>query len=122
MYVVDADMLMLPIGGPGQNTRTTDVDEALEAVKWISLKRVIPYHCSVAPLFKRRLAVTDDQRFKRKAERLCVQSTILSTAKRRPYEHLSRFCPGEDRRSQAVSRIRIPLTARASTRSPTSFL
>jgi L-ascorbate metabolism protein UlaG (beta-lactamase superfamily) len=41
---VSAEVLMLPIGGLGQNTWTMDVDEALEAVKLISTKWVIPCH------------------------------------------------------------------------------
>jgi L-ascorbate metabolism protein UlaG (beta-lactamase superfamily) len=75
---VSADVLMLPIGGMGQNTWTMDVDEALEAVKWISPKRVIPCHYNVPLLWKRRFAAADDQRFKREAERLGAECTILS--------------------------------------------
>lgn len=72
-----ADVLMLPIGGLGQNTWTMDVEEALQAVKLISPKQVIPCHYS-APLFwKRRFGLADDRRFKREAERLGVECTIL---------------------------------------------
>lgn len=74
---VSADVLMLPIGGLGQNTWTMDVDEALEAVQLIAPQRVIPCHYSVPFLWKRRFAVADDQRFKREAERLGVECTIL---------------------------------------------
>lgn len=72
-----ADVLMLPIGGFGNGTWTMDVDEALEAVKLISPKHVIPCHYSVPFLWKRRFAVADDQRFKREAERMGTQCTIL---------------------------------------------
>lgn len=74
---VTADVLMLPIGGLGQNTWTMDVDEALEAVKLISPKRVIPCHYNVPLFWKRRFAVADDKRFKREAELLGTECTIL---------------------------------------------
>ena len=74
---VTADVLMLPIGGLGKNTWTMDVDEALEAVKLIQPRRVIPCHYNVPLFWKRRFALADDQRFKREAERLGVECTIL---------------------------------------------
>lgn len=74
---VSADVLMLPIGGLGQNTWTMDVDEAIEAVKLIEPGRVIPCHYSVPLFWKRKFAVADDQRFKREVERLGVECTIL---------------------------------------------
>lgn len=72
-----ADVLMLPIGGLGQNTWTMDVDDALEAVKLISPQHVIPCHYSVPLFWKRRFAVADDRRFKREAQRLGATCTIL---------------------------------------------
>ena len=72
-----ADVLMLPIGGFGQNTWTMDVDEALEAVKLISPRCVIPCHYNVPFFWKRKFAVADDQRFKREAEQLDAECTIL---------------------------------------------
>ena len=74
---VTTDVLMLPIGGLGQNTWTMDVDEALEAVKLISPKHVIPCHYNVPLFWKRRFAVADDKRFKREAELLGTECTIL---------------------------------------------
>ena len=74
---ISADVLMLPIGGLGQNTWTMDVDEALEAVKLISPKQVIPCHYDVSLLWKRRFGVADDQRFKRGVEQLGAECTIL---------------------------------------------
>jgi len=74
---VSADVLMLPIGGLGRNTWTMDVDQALEAVRLISPQRVIPCHYSVPLFWKRRFAVADVQRFKRDAERLGAECTIL---------------------------------------------
>lgn len=74
---ISADVLMVPIGGLGHNTWTMDVDEALEAVKLISPKRVIPCHYSIPLFWKRRFAMADDQRFKREAEQLGAECTIL---------------------------------------------
>lgn len=74
---ISADVLMLPIGGFGRNTWTMDVDEALEAVRLIAPKHVIPCHYSVPLFWKRRFALADDQRFKREAEQLDVTCTIL---------------------------------------------
>lgn len=72
-----ADVLMLPIGGLGKNTWTMDVDEALKAVKLISPRHVIPCHYSVPLFWRRKFAVADDRRFKREAERLGTECTIL---------------------------------------------
>ncbi len=71
------DVLMLPIGGLGQNTWTMDVTEALKAVEIISPRVVIPCHYNVPFLWKRRFAVADDVRFKREAESLGVKCHIL---------------------------------------------
>ena len=74
---VVADVLMLPIGGLGENTWTMDVDEALEAVRLISPKHVIPCHYRVPLFWKRRFAAADDHRFKREVEKLGMACTIL---------------------------------------------
>lgn len=74
---ISADVMMLPIGGLGQNTWTMDVEAALEAVKLISPKQVIPCHYNVSLFWKRRFAVADDQKFKREVEQLGVECTIL---------------------------------------------
>lgn len=71
------DVLMLPIGGLGQNTWTMDVDEAIEAVRMIAPRVVLPCHYSVPFLWKRRFAVADDQRFKQEVEGLGVECRIL---------------------------------------------
>lgn len=72
-----ADVLMLPIGGFGRNSWTMDIYEALEAVKLISPKLVIPCHYSVPLLWKRRFAVADDQRFRRAVKQLGAECAIL---------------------------------------------
>ena len=71
------DVLMLPIGGLGNGTWTMDVTDALEAVRLISPKMVIPCHYSVPLFWIRKFAVADDQHFKREAERLGVECQIL---------------------------------------------
>jgi L-ascorbate metabolism protein UlaG (beta-lactamase superfamily) len=74
---ISADVLMLPIGGLGNSTWTMDVDEAVEAVRLIAPKRVIPCHYSVPLFWKRKFAVADDRRFKREVEQLGAECTIL---------------------------------------------
>lgn len=73
-----ADVLMLPIGGAGQNRWTMDVDDALQVVEWIRPQRVIPCHYNVPLLWKKNLAAADEQRFKQQAERLGAECTILN--------------------------------------------
>ena len=70
-------VLMLPIGGLGQNTWTMDVDDAIEAVELIDPELVIPCHYSVPFLWKRKFAVADDARFKREVEALGKKCRIL---------------------------------------------
>lgn len=72
-----ADVLMLPIGGLGQNTWTMDVDEALEAARLISARYVIPCHYDIPFLWKRKFASADDQRFKKEIERIGAECAIL---------------------------------------------
>jgi L-ascorbate metabolism protein UlaG (beta-lactamase superfamily) len=70
-------VLMLPIGGLGENTWTMDVDDAIAAVELIDPKLVIPCHYSVPFLWKRKFAVADDARFKREVEALGKECRIL---------------------------------------------
>ena len=71
------DVLMLPIGGLGNRTWTMDAVEALEAVKVIKPRLVIPCHYSVPFLWKRKMAVADDLAFKRGVEALGVECRIM---------------------------------------------
>ena len=71
------DVLMLPIGGPGNNTWTMDVTDALEAVKIIAPKKVIPCHYNVAFFWIKNIASADDQLFKREVEKLGVECSIM---------------------------------------------
>jgi len=70
-------VLMLPIGGFGQNTWTMDVDDAIKAVELIDPELVIPCHYGVPFLWKRKFAVADDARFKREVEALGKECRIL---------------------------------------------
>lgn len=71
------DVLMLPIGGLGDQTWTMDVTDAVEAVKLISPKLVIPCHYSVPFFWKKKMAPADDQRFKQEVEKLGVECAIM---------------------------------------------
>jgi len=70
-------VLMLPIGGLGQNTWTMDVDDAIQAVKLIDPELVIPSHYNVPFLWKRKFAYADDERFKREVEALGKKCSVL---------------------------------------------
>lgn len=70
-------VLMLPIGGFGQNTWTMDIDDALQAVELINPELVIPCHYNLPFLWKRKFAIADDVRFKREVEALGKECSIL---------------------------------------------
>jgi L-ascorbate metabolism protein UlaG (beta-lactamase superfamily) len=74
---LEPDVLMLPIGGLGNDTWTMDVDDAIEAVKRISPRLVIPCHYSLPFLWWKRFAVADDQHFRREVEKLDVECCVL---------------------------------------------
>ena len=72
-------VLMIPIGGLGQNTWTMDVDDALQAVEQIDPELVIPVHYNVPFLWKKKIAVADDQDFKRGVEALGKTCCVLGS-------------------------------------------
>ncbi len=74
---LEPDVLMLPIGGLGDNTWTMDVSDALEAVKLIAPKMVIPCHYNVPFLWIKNIAPADDQLFKREVEGLGIECHIM---------------------------------------------
>jgi L-ascorbate metabolism protein UlaG (beta-lactamase superfamily) len=74
---LEPDVLMLPIGGLGDNTWTMDVSDALEAVRLIEPKRVIPCHYNVPFLWIKNIAPADDQLFKREVEKLGIECNIM---------------------------------------------
>jgi L-ascorbate metabolism protein UlaG (beta-lactamase superfamily) len=67
------NVLMVPIGG----IVSMGVPEALEAVRLIAPRCVIPCHYNVPFLWKKRVAIADDATFKREAERLGVDCRIM---------------------------------------------
>jgi L-ascorbate metabolism protein UlaG (beta-lactamase superfamily) len=71
------DVLALPIGGMGNGTWTMDVAEALEAVRLISPKKVIPCHYNVQLLWIKNLARADDQLFKSEVEKMNIECLIM---------------------------------------------
>jgi len=71
------DVLMLPIGGLGNNVWTMDVADAIEAIRLISPKRVIPCHYNVPFIFKKRFAPADDKYFKIEVEKSDIACSIL---------------------------------------------
>ena len=71
------DVLMLPIGGAGKNIWTMDVTDALEAVKLISPKKVIPCHYNASFFWIKNINPADDQMFKREVEKLGIECSIM---------------------------------------------
>lgn len=71
------NVLILPIGGLGNNIWTMDVLEAIEAVKIISPQKVIPCHYNVPFFWIRNAAPADDQLFKQKIENLGIECCIM---------------------------------------------
>lgn len=69
------DVLMVPIGG----LVAMDVTAALEAVRLIAPKRVIPCHYDVPVLWNRHVAPANDEFFKREVEALGMECSILGT-------------------------------------------
>lgn len=74
---LEPDVLMLPIGGLGDNTWTMDVSDALEAVKLIAPKKVIPCHYNVPFLWIKNIAPADHHLFKREVENLGIECNIM---------------------------------------------
>ena len=70
------DILMIPIGGRIAKN-TMNEDEALEAVKLISPKLVIPCHYNEAFLWKRNCNLTDDQYFRKQVEDMGIECKLM---------------------------------------------
>lgn len=71
------DVLMLPIGGLGNDTWTMNSIEALEAVRTIDPKLVIPCHYNVPFLWIKNAAPADEQTFKREVTALGYRCRLL---------------------------------------------
>ena len=70
------DVLMIPIGGRVVRN-TMDEKEALEAVRLIEPKKVIPCHYNCDFLWKRKFNPADDEMFKREVERMGIACHIM---------------------------------------------
>ena len=71
------DVLMLPIGGPGKNTWTMDVSDALHAVNLMAPEMVIPCHYNVPFLWNRNIARADVRFFKREVEKQGIKCSVM---------------------------------------------
>jgi len=76
---LETDVLMLPIGGLGNDTWTMNVTDALEAVRRISPKLVIPCHYNVPFLWIRNMAPADDRLFEREVEAMGIGCRIMGS-------------------------------------------
>lgn len=81
--IKNPDVLMIPIGG-GSFENTMDEYEALEAIKIMQPKIVIPVHYDVKALFYKHYGAIDETEFKQEVEKLGAECKIL-----RAGEHLS---------------------------------
>lgn len=70
------DVLMIPIGGRAIKN-TMGEKEALEAVRLMKPKKVIPCHYGVPLLWQRNINPADDQFFKREVEKLGIECCIM---------------------------------------------
>jgi L-ascorbate metabolism protein UlaG (beta-lactamase superfamily) len=70
------DVLMIPIGGRAVHN-TMDEEEALQAVKIMRPKLVIPCHYNCPALFSKKFNPTDDEMFKREVDKMGMECSIL---------------------------------------------
>ena len=70
------DVLMIPIGGNAAHN-TMDVEEALQAVKIMQPKLVIPCHYNCPAFFTKTYNPADDQMFKSEVEKAGAKCVIL---------------------------------------------
>jgi L-ascorbate metabolism protein UlaG (beta-lactamase superfamily) len=73
---INPDILMIPIGGRKVHN-TMDEEEALEAVKMMSPKMVIPCHYDCGALLSRKLNEADVCMFKRGVEKMGLECIIM---------------------------------------------
>ncbi len=73
------DVLMIPIGGLGGNVWTMNAAEALEAVKLISPKIVIPCHYNASFLWIKNAAPADAEHFKDEVEGIGIECAIMKS-------------------------------------------
>lgn len=73
---LNPDILMIPIGGRKVHN-TMDEKEALEAVKMMSPKMVIPCHYDCGALLSKKLNQADADLFKHEVEKMGIACTIM---------------------------------------------
>lgn len=74
----EPDVLMIPIGGKAIHN-TMDELEALQAVKIMQPKLVIPCHYNVPAFFTQKYNPADDKMFKAEVEKLGIECAILQS-------------------------------------------
>ena len=74
--IQNPDVLMIPIGGRAFHN-TMDEEEALQAVKIMLPKLVIPCHYNCPALFRKKYNPADDQMFKAEVEKTGAKCVIL---------------------------------------------
>jgi len=73
------DVLMIPIGGMGGGIWTMDESDALEAVRLISPKKVVPCHYNASMFWMRNVAPADAEMLKREVEKMGIECTIMKS-------------------------------------------
>lgn len=74
--IKNPDVLMIPIGGKTVHN-TMDEREAIEAVKIIQPKLVIPCHYNCPALFSKKYNHADDRMFKKEVEKMSIECVVL---------------------------------------------
>ena len=74
--IKDVDVLILPIGGREAHN-TMDETEALQAIKDLKPKLVIPCHYNIPALFTKEYCKADEAMFKIQVEKLGCDCRIL---------------------------------------------
>lgn len=74
--IIEPDVLMIPIGGKAVHN-TMDVEEAIQAVKNMRPKRVIPCHYNCPAFFTKTYNPADDELFKYEVEKTGAKCVIL---------------------------------------------
>jgi L-ascorbate metabolism protein UlaG (beta-lactamase superfamily) len=75
---IGPDVLMIPIGGKVAHN-TMDEAEAIQAVKILSPKHVIPCHYNCPGLFSKTLNPDNEEKFKAEVEELGIPCSIMHT-------------------------------------------
>lgn len=74
--IIEPDVLMIPIGGRDAHN-TMNEEEALQAVKMMRPKLVIPCHYNLPALFTKKYCPADDKMFKREVEKMGMECQIM---------------------------------------------